>query len=271
MLRQLKNEKYKYGNYDDYYKQRNINQWIDPRLQFFSPVWFNNRSVLDIGCNNGTLSILISSNFAPASLLGIDIDRRLINQAVENTIYIETTRLKLIELSDEILALEEFQSYPLSFQQYLPIPKHISSLSALISMKQHISLSGPFPNNISFLNANYLDWDSGKTFDTILCLSTIKWVHLNWGDEGVKSLFQKVHAQLNHRGIFVFEPQPWKSYKKARSKTQAFKETFHKIRLRPEDFEEYLISLGFIHLHTLTPASKSPTFKRPILVYMKSS
>jgi hypothetical protein len=30
-----------------------------------------------------------------------------------------------------------------------------------------------------------------------LSLSVTKWIHLNWGDEGIKTLFRKIHDLLN--------------------------------------------------------------------------
>jgi hypothetical protein len=45
-------------------------------------------------------------------------------------------------------------------------------------------------------------------------MSVTKWIHLNWGDEGVMKLFRRVYELLEDDGIFIVEPQPWKSYKK---------------------------------------------------------
>lgn len=46
-------------------------------------------------------------------------------------------------------------------------------------------------------------------FDTIMCLSTTKWIHLNFGDIGIKRLFYKVHKSLRKGGYFIIEPQEW--------------------------------------------------------------
>lgn len=56
-------------------------------------------------------------------------------------------------------------------------------------------------------------------YDVILALSLSKWVHLNWGDEGIKRFFQKVYAHLRPGGRFVLEPQPFSSYSKKKKLT----------------------------------------------------
>ena len=62
----------------------------------------------------------------------------------------------------------------------------------------------------------------GPMYNTILCLSLTKWVHLNWGDRGLKMMFQKMFKNLRPGGCLVLEPQPFASYKKKKNLTVSF-------------------------------------------------
>lgn len=267
MARKLKREKYRFGNYDKYYNDRNIDRWIDPRMQVFEKSWFEGKSIIDIGSNDGTLTILIACNFSPLSITGVELDHRLINRAVENSVYIEKIRKQLIENKEQIEALSEFQNFPISFKQYLKLPNHIQSLQPLIALKDHLQSSGNFPSNISFKNANILNTELAG--DVFLCLSTIKWIHLNWGDSGVKDLFHSVYRNLPNEGLFIFEPQDWKSYKKAKIKSPTLSRNFSQIVFKPEEFSGYLENLGFVCVKILTPYGQKENFNREIFVYRK--
>ena len=113
---------------------------------------------------------------------------------------------------------------------------------------------------VCFRTENYIAnvTDTSEKFDTIICLSTTKWVHLNFGDIGLKALFLKAYEQLEQDGIFIVEGHPWKSYKKKKNMCAKFKDIFNGIQLRPHLFKEYLQRIGLRHITTFMPSETNP-------------
>ncbi len=50
---------------------------------------FLNKDVLDIGCNDGSITLMIATKYFPKRIVGIDIDYRLVNKAIDNFNQIE--------------------------------------------------------------------------------------------------------------------------------------------------------------------------------------
>ena len=123
---------------------------------------------------------------------------------------------------------------------------------------------------VCFRSENYIATPLKEQFDTITCLSTVKWVHLNFGDTGIKALFLKVYESLSPGGLFVLEPQPWKSYKKKKHLTPTIRENYKTICLKPSFFLDYLVNhVGFKHLWTQSPLKTNKGFDRPIMLLQK--
>lgn len=86
-----------------------------------------------------------------------------------------------------------------------------------ISKGVHI---GTFPDNVFFRTLNYAVTEESQMisdkqqYDLILCLSLTKWIHLNFGDAGLKMTFRRMFNQLRPGGKLILEAQNWASYKK---------------------------------------------------------
>lgn len=53
-------KEYSFGNYKKYYDIRLKEKWNDPRLIVLDGEYFRNKEILDIGCNDGTFTLLIA-------------------------------------------------------------------------------------------------------------------------------------------------------------------------------------------------------------------
>ncbi|CAO1378945.1 unnamed protein product [Diamesa serratosioi] len=257
---------YQYGNYSGYYSKRNGseklgNQIEDVRLEFlkiFSESHFQSKKVLDIGCNSGMITLSVAKIFNPKAILGIDIDSGLIGK--KDKIILEQMLIELI--SDIARSNLETEKKDPDLENK---PEIINSLK-----------------NVTFRTANYILKDINRLefetaqYDTILCLSVTKWIHLNFGDDGIKFLFQRIYKQLNTNGILILEPQSFKTYKKRSKLTPEIEENYKNIKLRPSDFKKYLIDeVGFKVKEYADTNLELPLrhaaqgFNRPMNVYEK--
>lgn len=132
----------------------------------------------------------------------------------------------------------------------------------------------PFPYNIAFFCEDFMkDTDGPFTpqFDVILCLSVTKWVHLNYGDEGIKRLFKKFFALLRPGGVLILEPQKWKGYKKRSRISDVTYYNYKHIQLRPTDFSDILTTEAqFDSSELLYVPSTAQGFDRPIYAFWKA-
>ncbi|KAK6733825.1 hypothetical protein RB195_017532 [Necator americanus] len=248
------NNRYCYGNFDRYYGTRLEPGQKDSRLLVLKKEWFEKKSVLDIGCNVGFLTLSIAKDFGPRRILGIDIDDHLIGVARKN----------IRHYCDQ--EIEFLGKFPASFcTNFGPVSNHT------------LSFSTKFPDNVWFRKENYVLENEElletvqEEFDVILALSITKWIHLNFGDDGLRRFFRRAYNQLLPGGRFIVEPQPFASYRKRSKMTEKLKTNYAAIEFKPEDFEMYLIeSVGFESVeHLGAPCAKTKGFERPIDVYLK--
>ncbi|CAL1544128.1 unnamed protein product [Lymnaea stagnalis] len=243
------------GNYNRYYGYRNRDHEPDPRLQYFNPTWFKDKDVLDIGCNVGHITLALAEQYHPHKILGMDIDGKLIQAARQNIRHMLSLRRK------------DSSKYPRVFEMTKgPLEAH-----------PLMGSSDQFPNNVLFLQGNYVPGSEEilnlqkEEYDIILALSITKWIHLNNGDNGLKLFFQKIFRQLRPGGRLILEPQPWSTYRKRAKLSSELFAKYQSIKLKPEGFKHYLLSIGFVKCEVIgVPVTKAKGFRRPLILFTKA-
>ncbi|KAG2718400.1 hypothetical protein I3843_03G210900 [Carya illinoinensis] len=265
-----RNEVFPFGNYRSYYGYR-IGRDLeeDPRLKVLKKEWFEDKDCLDIGCNSGIITILIAKKFCCRSILGLDIDSNRIEDACWNLK--KFVKMKHTQKTNaKASKLEVLGSANGSEQSVTASPNEVTEEIS----RDTPSMGRDLFEIVSFQKENFVQsrCPPEKHYDTILCLSVTKWIHLNWGDEGLITLFSKIWRLLHPGGILVLEPQPWKSYVSNCQVSETTAINFKNIILRPEHFQEILLDkIGFRKVEDITSSlSGSKTgFNRPIWLFYK--
>ncbi|CAM4707535.1 7SK snRNA methylphosphate capping enzyme [Caretta caretta] len=273
--RRRRQRKFQYGNYCKYYGYRNPS-CEDARLRVMKPEWFQGKEVLDLGCNVGHLTLSVAKKWKPARVVGLDIDGALIHSARQNIRHY---------LSEEIQQQqEEAEETPAGAgnkRRRGCFPASLAASRGPIAaprVPQDGAGAADFPDNVIFVRGNYvLERDElletqGAEYDVVLCLSLTKWVHLNWGDDGLKRLFKRIYRHLRPGGLLLLEPQPWSSYGKRKNLTETIYRNYYRIKLKPEQFPSYLTSpeVGFSSCELVArPYNSSRGFQRPIYLLHK--
>uniref|UniRef100_A0A1I8IN33 RNA methyltransferase n=1 Tax=Macrostomum lignano TaxID=282301 RepID=A0A1I8IN33_9PLAT len=255
-----------YGNYRASRRGGlNIDRMQDDRLQLLQPDWYTDKEVLDIGCNDGVFSLKIAEALKVRSLTGVDIDAQLVGSAQANL------RRKLTEAEEEAqlrrqLASEGFPS--VADEQTSASSVASSSASGVANSSALVSTTaGGFPHNVSFVTGNYVLENESQLasieenkYDIIQAFSITKWIHLNWGDRGLKLFFKRAFRELRPDGKFIAAP----------AVPEHRRNYACNIELRPERFRAYLEQeVGFAHILAISEQQQCHGFQRPLLMCSK--
>ncbi|KAG7672011.1 hypothetical protein Ndes2526B_g07034 [Nannochloris sp. 'desiccata'] len=250
---------YLHGNYHRYYGYRLGQEFSeDPRLALLERPWFSSKRCMDVGCNEGLVTLGIAMKFGSRSMIGVDIDEHLIKRAC---IHLREERSRAVVRAAE------------ARQGGVSAAARRAARTAVSALAQTWFVHG------DFLEARA---EVGN-IDCLTALSVTKWVHLHRGDQGLRAFFARVHSLLAPGGVFILEPQPWKSYRAAADKirrqggaelclsSESFFRRVSELELRPDQFPEVLENeFGFKLLRRLQPPEVTAEgFDRPMFLFRK--
>lgn len=231
------------GNYRGYYHRRlgRGEASADTRLALLDKAWVPaDGRVLDVGCNDGAFTVEVARRFAPASVVGVDVDPALVARATQRA-------------TDDVAKPQELASA----KQPAPSAPNVTF--------EAVDAATPDETPPAFTPA---------TYDVVVALSVSKWIHLHAGDDGLRRFFARVLASLKPGGVFVLEPQPSGSYKKARRRGAVPKDrVMATFKLKPEQFAQFLVGKagGFKRFVTLraVQGKNTPFGNRPVYAFFK--
>lgn len=220
----------KFGNYEDYYQYRHMDDRINQLKEYLE-----NKRILDIGCHEGRVCRDLYK--MKKSYVGVDIDRRLVNKAIN----------RLVKL-----VIEDVYQLPSEVTHYLSNTE-----------KQRLLAT----HHIQFHKLDVAKYTIHEEFDVILCLSVLKWIHLEGGDKGLQAFLRKCYEMTTD--LFILEAYDSDSYWKKLH--PEYYETFLNLQMIPEDIPNYLLEqVGFKSMKLITLENQVGGFKnRSLYVFYK--
>lgn len=153
------------GSYIGYFQRRGGIEDAERRLKCFPSNRLTNKIVLDIGCSSGEFTMLMAKKFKPQSVLGVDIDQKLIDTANN---YLQAEKSKYLLTDNAYNANTKKKLVPRIVVQ----KPSIQTASKIYERKD-------YPYNVNFTCSTILDNSIvSRSYDTIFCLSVVKWIHL---------------------------------------------------------------------------------------------
>eukprot|EP00798_Chlamydomonas_sp_ICE-L_P016496 gene16496-22723_t len=190
-----KHELFTNGNYHGYYGYRLghgdecvAHYYEDARLKLFQACWFEGRDVLDVGCNEGVITIELPPSFPPTICLA----------ACRNLQQMRTMVQKELSSSDGSSMAG----------RWAEVRKAAKALKSTKFVHEDWSMS-PHQRRKEY-GGGGRSRIGRRSFGTVMCLSVTKWVHLNGGDDALRALFCKFWESLEPG--FQLRPEQFISY-----------------------------------------------------------
>lgn len=278
--------RYQYGNHSRYYGyyglygdrwEGRVGEVEDPRICLLEADWFRDKTVLDVGCGAGHMTLAVARRFNPAHILGVELDERLVLAAKQNIRHFLSHDMAVKDRKRATVApppvLQEGREQEVMGEALLSLPLSFRVSRGPLCAPPLLpprSSSSRFPDNITFIQGDYVSemeaWPGRGQYDVIMCLSVTKWVQLQSGDGGVVRLFRRAYQSLSSGGLFILEPQAWSSYNRSKRASETTFRHFRSLRLRPEQFTSFLTdSVGFSSYRLI----KHTGNQRPIYLFHK--
>lgn len=271
-----------YGNFPSYYSFHSCESRISilpsNLFEVLSSPSSKVYTLLDVGCNSGDLTLQLYKKARQelpsdvcVKVLGIDIDDVLIARA----------NSKVIRGNSKAIGIEEKDGTSATG----PSDLIESEGDERVEVADGDEVLFAVKDIMNLEDQKYLqEYFNENQVHLISLFSVTLWIHLNHGDNGIKTLFAFSASLLhNSQGVLLIEPQPWKAYVNAKKRASRLALPvplhYHSIKLKnitssyPSDFDQIVIDdekLGFRGI-VRCGVGKFNTQQRPVILYLKQT
>jgi len=185
--------------------------------------------VLDIGCNDGTLSLALMDHIER------ELTAYIVEKCVGDVVHVEIQVLGVDVDADLIKRANDSRKAATATTGTTTATATVAKHAEFIcyDMMKSVLSHGSDLDSDSDPVRRFLKARNGQGFHFISLFSVTMWVHLNYGDSGLIRLYSIV-INLLHRGpisneaagfplvgSILVEPQPWKCYRSAKKRCKS--------------------------------------------------
>ncbi|PWN33981.1 uncharacterized protein FA14DRAFT_156657 [Meira miltonrushii] len=222
-----------------------ITQWINGHRMLEGITCRHIERYLDIGCNTGQCTFGLAQYLKdqPKQIIAVDIDEELVKQA---TINAESYgyQQNLQSSARRILG-----SGRVGYSTDQPRKRLRLEEPAEVYISTILACDWTYMTGTDEVKTN-LDKQNYQGYDLITALSVTKWVQLAHADAGIRVFLARICSSLKPGGLFILEPQPFKSYKglhKITKPESRERQNIAQMKIFPVDFQWILtVEFGLI-------------------------
>lgn len=222
-----------------------ITKWINGHRMVEGITCRRIERYLDIGCNTGQCTFELAQYLKdqPKHIIAVDIDEELVTQATLNSESYGYQQ-NLQNSSSRLLGSGRVGYSIDQPRKRLRLEEPAEAYVATILACDWTYMTGS--NEVM----TKLSTQNNQGYDLITALSITKWIHLAHADAGIRAFFARICHSLKPGGLFILEPQPFKSYKglhKITKPDSKERQNIAQMKIFPDDFPWILtVEFGLI-------------------------
>lgn len=223
-----------------------ITTWINAHKMVGGTTCRKIERYLDIGCNTGQCTFELAQHLKeqPKHIIAVDLDEDLVRRAdviAESYGY---------QQSHNVSAGRLLGSGRVGYSKWQPRKRLRLEEPAEACVATIFACDWTYMTCIEEEVQSKLQVQNHQGYDLITALSITKWVQLAHADAGIRAFFARICNSLKPGGLFILEPQPFKSYKglhKITKPESKERQNIAQMKVYPDDFPCLLtVELGLI-------------------------